>query len=844
MSSQLHLKRQQKQIQDAIDKYYSGISNDNAMDIKKDTQLLSGLVGYLSGFQESDLAFETRGDVIERFFEKYYNSFMNGGNYPPELYSDKTIWDLWLLYAEAHTNDPIPHIQTLLEFAPKYPKLFEVWATWSRRTGRIDDELTAYEEAETRGVVSELLSSMKQDRSEYFQPPPSQQQTIPEPKIKTTTTVTNTVIKQPVAHQSVETLVNNPRPPSPTPQNYLIGYDKNLIFTPGAEFTFEELRAMHYLNTTDLMINHKQTIPSSSSISHNQSLIEQPKHHDSSILMNKNFEKPSSKPQQKDDDFEFDFSSDITTVHARKSMAATPTSYAQHTIASFFEGTIDTEIENNYFEQRKFRKVQEQEKKRKLDEISQSTNNNFAIHEDTTAEIKKSRLTAQPSSSTFKIPSQTSSGFQNTSLQQERSFSQRNRSLSAFHQFNDTGDESGLYFGDESNISKTFIVDRQQESAISLEGISALISKYTNNGVINPYMEDIRKVYTNIVNITNCFKDSRITDCKGVESIDLKTILLELSKKKKGIDYNTQTLSLKLSTKTYLAEEALSEHVIKIQDVRSNNGINTKSFALKFKPPNDFYEYYVIDQLYRRIPEKENHRFPNIQRVYVMDNDILLMENLVNNITLTQAISQAKIEETIALYYTLELLNILQTLHNKANITHNNISPSNLLLLNEDTDLSDWSIDGKGWSNKGLLLTNFSRSIDLELFPNRVVFQSEPKTLPEVFKSSIQYPNKWKYASDTWSVCNIIHQMLFKKDMEVTTNAQDKYLIKESIRRFWKFRDVWQTIFDTLLNLDQTKSPDYYQLIEMCQQALGTNGDTVKALFLRFIVSLSTQLKH
>ncbi|KAG2385539.1 hypothetical protein C9374_003354 [Naegleria lovaniensis] len=208
--------------------------------------------------------------------------------------------------------------------------------------------------------------------------------------------------------------------------------------------------------------------------------------------------------------------------------------------------------------------------------------------------------------------------------------------------------------------------------------------------------------------------------------------------------------------------------------------------------------------------------------------------------------SGTKLEETIILYYTLELLNILQSLHNKANMVHNSILPNNLLLLNEDgAELSDWTINGKGWNTKGLMLTDFSKALNLDLFPSHVKFScaADPKTLPQVFTNVSRHPSSWKYSADTWSVCSILHQLLFKNNMEVLTK-QDQYHIKESIRRYWKFKDIWQYLFETLLNQDQrhpNQRPDYSILISMCQQALGSSGDTVKALFLRFIVSLSSK---
>ena len=793
MSTHLEQKRRQKQIQDAIEKYR--IALPQAKTVKQEIQMLSDLVQNLSRYEGDEIAFETRGDEVERFLGKYCSAMSPEtlNTCPEEFYTDPRVWGFWLLYGEAYSINPEPIIKCLLFFAPQYVRAYEVLAIAYRKDGRLSDEANVYEEARNRGVVfSEQLALLEKELAEHFA---IMTQTNSEP---TPNTNNGVLTPEPVISRFTHS--------SPTLNRF--GYDKTLVFHGENELTFEELRAQ----------NDKYRYTPTPS------------------FVPPSFPTTSTTPaiQQKEEDiFQFDMAGDFTApIQPRPSIvAATPTSYAKITIDSMFKGEIDCELENNYFEQRKLRKNQELlDKKRKRE-----AETNFQIPEDTTGEIKKVKPNVAVTTKPALAPKQ----------QARKSIVERNkgRQVSAFHHFNDENDESSsmIYLEeDDPNVSKTIIVS-QKDSVQIPANILDTIKKMASSGIVNPFSEELKRLYTNILNAGNCFKDNRITNCRGTTLADLNTIFNELNQKRKNKDFTGQALSLKLSTKTYIIEEKLSSHVVQIQDIRSSNGITGNSFVLKFKGPNDLYEYYIADQVSRRVDMGESYRFPSIQRAYVFDKNTLLMEKLVNSITLKRAIdSGVKIEETLILYYTLEMLYILQSLHNEARVTHNSISPSNLLLLNEEgADLSDWSVKGKGWNTKGLMLIDYSNAIDLTLFPEEVRFSSDQKTMPEAFTKTMTAPKTWKYSADTWSVCSILHFLLFKKDMEVV-QKQERYQTKETVRRFWKFKDIWGQLFDSLLNQDSADKPDYSSLIQQCQGALSANGDTTKALFLRFVVSLPT----
>lgn len=77
-------------------------------------------------------------------------------------------------------------------------------------------------------------------------------------------------------------------------------------------------------------------------------------------------------------------------------------------------------------------------------------------------------------------------------------------------------------------------------------------------------------------------------------------------------------------------------------------------------------------------------------------------------------------EETLVMYYAIELLRVVQLLHGN-DIVHSRITPEHVVLRNNGDD-DDWSIlydpaGGGGWSSKGVCLTAFDQAVDLTALP-------------------------------------------------------------------------------------------------------------------------------
>lgn len=77
-----------------------------------------------------------------------------------------------------------------------------------------------------------------------------------------------------------------------------------------------------------------------------------------------------------------------------------------------------------------------------------------------------------------------------------------------------------------------------------------------------------------------------------------------------------------------------------------------------------------------------------------------MLQQTTMSFTLQQIISaNKKIDETLVIYYTIELLKILECLR-KCGIVHGEIIPENLISMN-DGEIGDWDRDGRnGWDKK------------------------------------------------------------------------------------------------------------------------------------------------
>ncbi|KAK9152813.1 hypothetical protein Sjap_000293 [Stephania japonica] len=233
-----------------------------------------------------------------------------------------------------------------------------------------------------------------------------------------------------------------------------------------------------------------------------------------------------------------------------------------------------------------------------------------------------------------------------------------------------------------------------------------------------------------------------------------------------------------------------------------------EAVALKIQKPPFPWEFYMYFQLDKRIPDSERSSFAFAHRIHLFSDYSILVCDYLAHGTLQDAINAyvvvgANMEEILCIYYTIQMLHMLETLHSVA-IIHGDFKPDNLLMRYARDDLSEDGFLGQTgvWRDQGLCLIDWGRGIDLSLFPDNMVFKGDCRT--SGFRCvEMQEHRPWKFQVDTYGLCVIVHMMLHGSYMtlerKVSSDGSYLYQPKASFKRYWNV-DLWRNLFTRLLN--------------------------------------------
>lgn len=162
-----------------------------------------------------------------------------------------------------------------------------------------------------------------------------------------------------------------------------------------------------------------------------------------------------------------------------------------------------------------------------------------------------------------------------------------------------------------------------------------------------------------------------------------------------------------------------------------------------------------------------------------------------------------RMDETLAIYYTIEMLKILEILH-KAGIIHGDIKPDNFLIKNHPVDVwEEWDSHTRaGWDAKGLILIDFGRSIDTTLYPPNAQFYGDYHV--SGFKCrEMEEGRPWTFQTDYYGLCGVIHCLLHGSYMQTVRDPRtNEWKPKEPFKRYWQ-GDLWKPLFRDLLNVGE-----------------------------------------
>ncbi|CAA7014002.1 unnamed protein product [Microthlaspi erraticum] len=237
--------------------------------------------------------------------------------------------------------------------------------------------------------------------------------------------------------------------------------------------------------------------------------------------------------------------------------------------------------------------------------------------------------------------------------------------------------------------------------------------------------------------------------------------------------------------------------------------------ALKVQKPPFPWEFHMYRQLDCRIQENQRASFGLAERVHVFSDYSILVCDYQSHGTLLDAINLYSVagnsmEEVLCMYYTIEMLYMLETLHS-VGLIHGDLKPDNLLIRYSPQNLTETGFREKtgSWSSQGLCLVDWGRGIDLSLFPSTTEFKGDCRT--SGFRCMEMKENKpWKFQVDTYGLCGIVHLMLHNTYMKVekkqSRNGGYINMPTTAFKRYWNV--LWKELFTKLLNRGETCEDD------------------------------------
>ncbi len=324
------------------------------------------------------------------------------------------------------------------------------------------------------------------------------------------------------------------------------------------------------------------------------------------------------------------------------------------------------------------------------------------------------------------------------------------------------------------------------------------------------------------------FVDMRHQDCNHLSS-------LQRFGKSRGLSASTKSsssepMSLTLDGKEYEVEQKIGEGgfgaVFKAIDLEARDIADDADdgdddledqyiVALKVEKPANVWESVVLTRMRSRMPESSHPSIIRSRGLYCFrDESFLVLDyhsqgtllDAVNNaaklgISTNPAIPASGMDEIPAIFFTIELLKIVEQLH-RADFIHGDLKIDNCLIRLSDS--SDWSAQydrsgSNGWSAKGVRLIDFGRAIDLRLYP-RGRQQTFVADWPIDARDcqEIREGKPWNYQTDYFGMASICYCMLFGKYIATELVPGDGEEKRYKISGVMKRVSSWTFVFPFL----------------------------------------------
>ncbi|KAG4303472.1 hypothetical protein PCK1_000436 [Pneumocystis canis] len=330
--------------------------------------------------------------------------------------------------------------------------------------------------------------------------------------------------------------------------------------------------------------------------------------------------------------------------------------------------------------------------------------------------------------------------------------------------------------------------------------------------VCNPFENNIQKII-----LSNLNPPMSVYNDKIYGKLDLECFNKLLSKKS---SINNQEVIINLGeNSTYFIKKKLGEGAFAPVYLAEITKKSSKSLsqlrAIKIERSTIPWEFYITRQAkYRLGLHRALASIIDTYEMYIYrDISFLIMKyrdqgTILDLVNIFKAETGNGVDETLAIFFTIELLRTLEQLHDKG-ILHGDLKPDNCLLRFDPVEsewVSKYQKDGSGgWASKGIIIIDFGRGIDLKMFSSQVQFITDSET-DEQDCAEMREARPWTYQIDYHGLATIIHTLLFGKHIEIVPEkslglgiGRKKYRLVNGFKRYWQ-QHFWKKLFDLLLN--------------------------------------------
>ena len=261
----------------------------------------------------------------------------------------------------------------------------------------------------------------------------------------------------------------------------------------------------------------------------------------------------------------------------------------------------------------------------------------------------------------------------------------------------------------------------------------------------------------------------------------------------------------------------------------------SRRVAIKVVRPSNAWEFRMLRKVHADLPTRLRSSVIDPQALYTFRDESFLVLDLCTQGSLLDIINRAGasgtsqqgacLDELLVMFFTVELLRLLEGLHG-AGIIHGDLKIDNCLVRLEDVPASSaWQAQydpagAGGWHSKGIKLIDFGRAIDTRMFPHGQAFVADWATDARDCVE-MRDGRPWTYQADYFGLAGIVYCMLYGKYIEAssivhvtpqngsggTRGAKQQQQqsdgprckLATAFKRYWQ-ADLWSRLFDVLLN--------------------------------------------